>query len=391
MSGFLPPFLQRQLQLSRARRALTEGDPERALELLAHPSLALSPSADRVRARVLESLWRTASRKSRNGRTGSVARLIDLVARENPESAEDWTRRLMPSPAGATTESRTVGRQDAPSRATRLIERLLEEVHGFVQSSEGDAAAGSSSAGEPARKPEPASAARPAQPVGAPSDAHFQLAVDDAGEYLVACRPSLVIGHSRGGKADLPFFSDLESAHARLVLEESFHGGPRWVLEGLVENAFEVVGEGATPTRHTLEDQDEIKLGANLAFRYVAPDPASSSAILMLLHGAECSGASRVLLFCEGRAGRVRMGARTSRHFAVPGLEEEVVLFFEAGRLFVESDAIYRTTPELEGSGTQPARIQVPCPPETRIAFLGAPRGEKRPPFSFSIAPRTTP
>ena len=380
MSGFLPSFLRRTRLLRSARRALLEGECERALELLGDPCLALSPTAERLRRRVLENLWRKASRKKRSGRTGSVARLIDLVAREDPGSADDWSRRLLPAvPGGVSPEP-----GDPPSAASRIAERLLEEVRGFVRSV------------DPGREGEPAAAPPPRLATGSASSArgdtpHFHMAVDDVGEFLVACRPSLVLGHSRGGRADLPFFSDLEAEHARLVLEESFHVGPRWSLEGLVESAFEIAGATVEGGRRTLEHGDEVRLGAGLAFRFLAPDPSSASAILHVLHGVECEGASRILLLAEGEAGRVRMGALTRCHFAVPGLEEEVTLHLEGGRLHVRSESAYRTLPEGAGSGVAPARLSVPCPPPERHVFVGAPRGENRPPFSFTVLPGGAP
>lgn len=334
MSGFIPSYLLRTRTLSRARTALVQGDCELALEILAHPALALSRRADLLRSKVLGSLWRTVSGKSRAGRTDSVIRLIDLVARENPESADDWSRRLLPERAGPSPAER-------PSRVTS-----------------------------------------PSQ-----SAPFFHLAVDDVGEFLVACRSELVLGHSRGGRADLGFLADLESAQARFVLEESFHGGPRWHLEGLVPGAFEIVGVECDSARVALDDQNVVRLGANFEFQFLAPDPASSSAVLKLLHGVECEGASRVLLFGEGEAGRVRMGARVSRHFVVPSLEEEVTLVQTAGELRIYGEEALRVWPEVKGSGEAPAELRLQIPPLERFDFVGAPRSKNRPPFSFSITP----
>ncbi len=334
MSGFIPSYLFRTWTLSRARTALMEGDCELALEILAHPALALSKRADRLRTRVLGSMWRTAARKSRSGRTDSVARLIDLVAREDPESADDWSRRLLPDP----------GRSESPRSSRRVT------------------------------KPK--------------SDApFFHLAIDDLGEFLVACRSELVIGHSRGGRADLPFFADLESAHARLVLEESFHGGPRWHLEGLVPGAFSIHGQDEPESRVVLEHENVIKLGANFEFEFLAPDPSSSSAVLRLLHGAECEGASHVLLFASGEAGRVRMGSRTNRHFPVPSLEDDVTLVLDGEELRVFGEMSLQTRPELPGNQGSAADLRLPYPPSERVDFIGPARAAKRPPFSFSIAP----
>lgn len=334
MSGFIPSYFLRTRTLSRARSALIQGDCELALEILAHPGLALSRRADQLRSKVLGSLWRKASLKSSAGRTDSVVRLIDLVAREDPGSADDWSRRLLP-------EIVPLAPVEGPSRVT-------------------------------------------SNPGGAP---FFHLAVDDVGEFLVACRSELVLGHSRGGRADLGFLADLESAHARFVLEESFHGGPRWHLEGLVPGAFEIVGVEPAAERVALDHGNVVRLGANFEFQFLAPDPASSSAVLKLLHGAECEGASRVLLFGEGEAGRIRMGARTSRHFVVPSLEEEVTLVQSGGELRVYGQEALRVRPELKGSGEAPAEFRLSIPPAERFDFVGAPRSKNRPPFSFSILP----
>ena len=203
------------------------------------------------------------------------------------------------------------------------------------------------------------------------------------GEFLVACRPRLVLGHSRGDGADLPFLADLESRHASLSLKETFHAGPRWCVEALTEGGVRVNGERVDAARE-LEDGDEVRLGANLAFALRAPDASSSSVLLELLHGAECDGASRILLLAEGEAGRVRLGALPSRHCVVPGLAGDITLVLVGGELAVRGEDVLRATPEVP---RRDGALRVPCPPARRYVISGAPLGAGRPPFSFGLAP----
>lgn len=447
MSLPIPNFLRRSWMLSRARRALLRGAPEEALELLGDPSLTLSHPADLLRDRVLEVLWKKAAQKRRSGRDGSVARLLELVREEDPERAETWSRRLT-GPAGEAPSSRLTANHstggpstagapipplasdasaafcasDVPSAAAELVDRLLGEVQGFVRSvASGERRA---SAVEPRRVNEPleSNANSPAGAEGSDDSAardervapgesehappahdspflaashaappagpiRFHLAVDDAGEFLVVSGESLTIGHSRGGRADLPFLADLESVHARLVLGESFHGGPIWCLRGEPGLEVSINGEPAGEGERALSDGDEIQLGANVAIRFLLPDSSSSSALLECLRGAECEGATHVLLLGPGRAGRLRIGSKVSRHIPVVEMDPDIVFELTGSTLSVRSDAAITVHPELPGSGARPARFELVAPPPGRLDFMVAVKREKRPPFGFSMRP----
>ena len=80
MPAPVPNFVRRAWRLIEARRALLEGVPERALEHLSDPVLSLSGEADRLRERSLSALYRHAARRAKEGRSQSVARVLEVVA-----------------------------------------------------------------------------------------------------------------------------------------------------------------------------------------------------------------------------------------------------------------------------------------------------------------------
>ena len=381
-----------------------------------------------------------------------MVRLLGVVATEDPDRAENWTRRLnqMSAPVSATTGSGSAAipaQDDVPSRAAQLIERLLTEVHGFVSnastpsavhfasgvsdtSSDASSSPTSSvlsksestdpvSGPSPAPKPEEERASAPRVPASRPASSNpsdaadpegssdesgdvreshagsesaqtdsdqprrFHLAVDDAGEFLVVAGERICVGHARGDKADLPFLADLESEHAYFARGESFHGGPIWCLES-TGNALYVNDEVPESDNTILSDGDEVRFGDNLRMRFTLPDSSSSTALLVLMHGAESEGAARVLLMGAGRAGRIRMGARTSRHVPVPDLEDDVTLQLDEGILSVEAKAKMSVFPEVAAAAKG---FEFACPPSERLDFTVRIEREKKPPFGFSVRP----
>ncbi len=172
-------------------------------------------------------------------------------------------------------------------------------------------------------------------PVADPSSQRFLLAVDDGGEFFVASGPSVTIGHLRSPAADLPFLADVEAEHARLELLDSFHTGPRWTLASLSGTRTLVAGRFLGEAPVILSNDDLVQLAPNLSFRFRSPDPASSSAVLDLLSGADCQGARHVLLFARGPGGRVRVAARLDRHIPIPELAHEISLELEESALVV--------------------------------------------------------
>jgi len=368
----IPSFVRRLWRLVEAERALFAGAPERALGALRDPVLALSPKADHLRERALEVLFRDAAQKAREGRDASVARLLGVAAGEDPTRAASWRRHFEAFPPGSAP-----GPAPAGGRALR---DLLAELR--------DAGAPSSSAARalPVGRGGPPRLA----PLGpAPDSLRFRLAVDDGGDLLAVAGPSLVLGHARAGSADIPLLADLESRHARLTYAESFHAGPVWRLEALASAPVRVEGREVLGAR-SLNDGDLVRLAPNLEFRFSRPDPASATAVLELLHGAEAEGAQRVLLFVPGPTGRVRVGARTNRHVPVSGIEHEIELELErepgGAQLVVRCAGGVRSA---GGPGLAPAsgEERVALPPRARVDLVLGARPSQRAPYGLSLLP----
>jgi hypothetical protein len=218
------------------------------------------------------------------------------------------------------------------------------------------------------------------------SSKRFLLSVDDGGEFFTASGESLVIGHLRSPSADLPFLADVDAEHARLALLDSFHAGPRWTISALTRSRLLVGGRLVEQSPVVLSDGDSVQLAPNLAFRFRSPDPASSSAVLDLMSGADCQGARHVLLFAPGPGGRVRIAARVDRHVPVPDLLQEISLEIDGPSLVVRCPGGVRVQGGVAAVGEGPA-LSLPCPPTQAISLnLGA-RPANRPPFGLTFSP----
>ena len=367
----IPSFVRRLWRLVEAERALFAGAPERALGALRDPVLALSPKADLLRERALDVLFRDAAQKAREGRDASVARLLGVAAGEDPTRAASWRRHFeaFPPPDEGAGSSR--------GRALRDLLARLRDAGGPTDSAPRALPAGRG--GPPRLAPlEPGS-----------GSLRFRLAVDDGGDLLVVAASSLILGHARAGVADIPLLADLESRHARLTYGESFHAGPIWRLEGLADAPVRVEGREVLGAR-SLNDGDRVRLAANLEFRFSRPDPASATAVLELLHGAEAEGAQRVLLFVPGPTGRVRIGARTNRHVPVNGIEHEIELSLERApdraELLVRCAGGVRS---LGAGGLAAASTEerVALPPRVRVDLVLGARPTQRAPYGLSLLP----
>ncbi|MEE8468178.1 MAG: hypothetical protein V3T22_06970, partial [Planctomycetota bacterium] len=158
----VPLLMRRFWRLLEARRALYEGAPERALENLRDPTLALSTRADALRRRAMDVLYRDAAHKASLGRDASVNRILGVAAAEDPARAEQWRHSLAAAAAAAAAPERVSG-------LTRLLAQMRAAGEG-----------GSEARGEPG----PARRARPVlrAPTTPGKALRFQLAVDDGGE-----------------------------------------------------------------------------------------------------------------------------------------------------------------------------------------------------------------
>lgn len=222
----------------------------------------------------------------------------------------------------------------------------------------------------------------PTPPLPADSDPRlaqaFQLSVDDAGQYFVALSEDLVLGHLRAGVADLGMLADIGPRHARLELGASLRAGAAWTIRPLEGERVEVNGAHLIEGASVLCDGDVVRLAHNLAFRFRQPDLASSSAVLELLHGAECAHAPAVLLFGAGPGARVRIGAGRTSHVRVPSLAHEFELVRSGGEIRVRGS--------LGFSGGE-GEMSLACPPLEPVTLVAGKSAAGRPPFGISFAP----
>jgi hypothetical protein len=206
----------------------------------------------------------------------------------------------------------------------------------------------------------------------------FRMNLDDGGSLFVAAGTRAVIGHSRGGRADLPFLADVAPAHAAIEYAgESFHGGARWSVAPLGTAAVRVNGAAIEGAR-SLQHGDRMAFGANLVLRFLLPDASSSSALLEVGGGLDCDGAHRVLLAVPGAGGRVRIGARETNHLraALSGSELELLFLDHTLRLACSAGLV------LDGVAPAPPAVQLdlPCPPPHALQVrIGATRDGARP------------
>ena len=326
-----PLFVRRWSSLRRARRELERGDVAGALGRLGLPELALSRPAEVLRGKALEHLVRRARAASAEGRRPSVRRHLETLAREAPQRARELEGELGLNSPGPEESRRSA----------------LRDLLGKLRRERG--------------------------PQGADSSVHcLHLAVDDAGEVLLALGRELVIGHAGAGQADLGFMADLESRHARLTFSESFHGGPSWRLTPLVtggEPALVTVdGEPLGGEGRELEAGALVVLGKNLAWTAEVPDPSSSALVLQLAAGAECAGAGRIVLAPTGDGGgRVSVGPGRGQHLAVDALEG-------AAHLVAGNADLCLLIRAGEGEFASPLRLTLPLDEAQRFR-LGKRRG----------------
>ncbi|MAF67080.1 MAG: hypothetical protein CMJ84_15660 [Planctomycetes bacterium] len=362
MAPELPSFFRRRLRLHEARRALLAGSPAAALKRLDDPCLSGSADAERLRARAREALAREApSRGTPSGETGPASAADSGVA----SALEELLAQMRAARDGAV---QGVSPRGGVARAPAEPARPLPVA---VRGSEPPAVA----------EEEPGGAA-----TDEPAPLRFLLAVDDAGEFLVAFGEQVVLGHARMGEADLPLLADLDARHARIRGGESFHGGALWLIEPLAGQSITVRGAPIGAGGAELGDGDEIGLAPNLGLRFFLPEVASGVCRLELLHGAECFGASRVLLVKPRSGARLRIGARRDRHIAVRGLPYDVDLELADGELALRCEAGLRAGPGSSGAPA-PAELRIPCPPERRVDIVVGRAEGGRPPFAFSVSP----
>ncbi len=217
--------------------------------------------------------------------------------------------------------------------------------------------------------------------MGDVSDA-FVLSVDELGSFLVVPGSDAVVGHVRAGEADLPFLADVGSRHARLHRESSFRTGSTWRITPLFGEEVVVNGDEVGPDGKSVSHGDQVRLGVNLAFRFLRPEPASTTAVLELGSGAECRGCSGVVLIGEGPEGGLRIGRGSRSHLVAEGLQEDLSLELEGGVLQLRCAEGVR-------AGERPCgdSVRLSVPPPQRVDVYVGESVEGRPPFAIAIRP----
>lgn len=393
MTPQLPSFLRRRLKLSDARKALLAGEPELALDCLEDSCLVGSEEAEKLRERVLDVLCREAAKLEEEGDPERARELFLRVGVHDPSRARAWRRRL----DGELAESRvgpTSGvRREAESGIIGALEKLLGEMrderhsrsHKFSGTFSGDSRGLSRSQDSADQRPNRGAKVKPC----------FKLGVDDIGEFFAIFGSEVSIGHARAEVADLPIMADIDPEHVRLIRTESFHAGPGWRIEATAGQEIAVGGQLVDPGGAALIDGDEIRLAGNLSFVFRRPEAASGTAILELLHGAECAGTLRILLFAPGAEGRVRLSATRGRQLYARRLEEDVILWIDEEELVVECASDLRAEGgevRIQESGEWgPGGLRTACPPPRRVSFTVGRGGPKGPPFGFAVGPLDPP
>lgn len=206
------------------------------------------------------------------------------------------------------------------------------------------------------------------------------LSVDGGGQFLLCGAERFTLGHLRAARAELLFLADVGALHATLVRADSLQAGPGWHIEPHPGERVSVEGRPVPEAGRRIAAGERVRLGDNLEFRLQLPDPASASAVLELMHGAQCAGAQRIVLLARGPGGRVRIGASPARHVCVPGLAFELELEWSGAELALRSE-------EPFAGALQGERGRLPFPPSERLTLTcGQARGS-RPPFGLSLEP----
>jgi len=223
------------------------------------------------------------------------------------------------------------------------------------------------------------------------------LAVDDAGDFLVAVGDTLRLGHVRAADVELPFLADLPSHAAVLRLVEDFHAGARWCIAPLDGVRLAVNGREIGSAGSALADGDEIRLTQNFAFRFVAKERGTSAARLELAGGIECCGAPRVLLLPVGDGGRARIGNNAARTIPVGDVEHEIELAAEhsdRGTSVSVRCAVGVSTPG-SGPGSGPAHgsteleARLALPLRLQATLVARARAAGKAPFALIFRPVT--
>jgi hypothetical protein len=372
-----PSFLRRMFAVRRARRAISVGAYDEALEILRGEPLSGWGGTRELRERALDHLCRCAGLAIASGDVEAARRALARVARDDPTRGIAWGRRLalLDRSLDETVERPMV----------RLLEEMRARQFGPLSTEELAARAFDGGPSHNGAKGVAAHArSKMSDPHVEPSAPRFHVEVDDGGEFLAVAGAGVVIGHLSSATADLRFLADVEAEHVRLVRRDSFHAGPSWQMELALARNVRVNGRVMDRPSVGLFDGDEIELARNLSFRFREPQASSQSAVLELLRGAECEGALKILLFAPDEAGVVRIGSKRDRHIPLADIEHEVSLKLSGRELWIHCDGGVRNSDDGLGAESS-ATFVVACPPETPQHLAVRARARGRAPLGISL------
>ncbi len=208
------------------------------------------------------------------------------------------------------------------------------------------------------------------------------LSVDEAGTQVLAAGPSLSLGHAHGGQADLGFLADLAPRVASFELGSSFAHGPSWSILPQAGERVRVDARPAVPSGQLLRHGQCIELGANLALRVLARDPASASLELAIGAGFDCAGATRIFLLAPGPAGVLRIGASARAAVRVGAVPSPIELEL------CDAQLVVRCAEGLARAGAEAgAQHAIGFPPARRETFSLPRRAAREAPLCLWLEP----
>ena len=342
MTPQLPSFLRRRMCLSEARRVLLRGAPEEALDHLADPALEGVAEAERLLETVLGLLCREAVSAHQRGDEREARRVLETVARHDPERAAQWRRRLV--------EEDQAPESVAPhsSGVLTALEGLLSELRdervergaGSQQSSRGSLSS---------RRSALASALAEAREGRL---LPFWISAPGLEEHLVLHGPRVELGEGRG--------------ELRSLL--SFHRGPGWLYLPAEGVDVALSGDQVEEDGVELVDGDALELSSGETLSFHAPVAGSATALLVSSGRGAPGARERMVLLGAGAEHALRLAAEGG-HLAVPGLMHPARLSVSEGE--VELACVLAGEPALPRCAT-PSRTPLPLLVPVELALCSS-------------------
>jgi hypothetical protein len=211
----------------------------------------------------------------------------------------------------------------------------------------------------------------------------FHLAIDEAGEFLVASAARLQFGHRTAAGVDLGFLAALRARHGCLERRVSLRDGVQYWLIPDEGAPLECAGSGACTQPRRLRHGDAVALAGRIWLRFRQLSVDCASAKLSVETSEDCEGAREILLMAPGPEGALRIGARNKHHLRVPELEHEVRLELARHQLEIHCSGGFARSALPLGATT----LCVALPLEGRVWIEPRARPTGKPPFALTLMP----